>query len=101
MRSVYFAVISALFVLCIPTVVRAAGGPQPQAFSPLRITQDPGQDLAPVIAVDSDGRTYLAWERLIAERDVVQVYWAQSPNWQASLLASFSTPHPDQVVPWA
>ena len=97
MRSVYFALILALLVWCVPAVVQAAGGPQPRIALPLRITQDPGQDLTPVVAVDGDGRAYLAWKRLTAESNTVEIYLAQSPDWRVSLTTSFSTPHPEQV----
>jgi hypothetical protein len=80
----------ALLALCLPGIVAVADGPQAQSTLPVPITSDPGQYLAPAIAVGDDGLVLIAWQRQITTTNTVQIELAQSPDWHESRLASLS-----------
>ena len=67
--------------------------------SPLRI-ETTSSDLAPVLALKSDGRIVLSWMGLTLERDTAQIYLAESPDWIPSVVTSLPlTPEDPGPIP--
>ena len=60
---------------------------------PLRITEDPGADLAPVIAVSPDGRVAISWQYHAAEGSEARLVIAQSPKWNEVSVAPLLPSH--------
>jgi len=57
---------------------------------PLRITKDPGADLAPAIAVHPDGRVAISWQHYAADGSQAYLDIAESPEFKPFLVAPLS-----------
>jgi len=86
MRQVLLtAILIALLFGALCVAIRADEGPL-QDIVVERITQDPGADLDPAIAVGSDGRVLLAWKHYVAENVTTQIQFARSPAWMTTVI---------------
>ena len=75
-----------LLALSVSFGVKAGSGDQ----VPLRITEDPGADLAPAIAVYPDGRVAISWQHYAADGSKAQLVLARSPEWSLLPVAPLS-----------
>jgi len=75
-----------LLALSVSFGVEAGSGDQ----VPLRITEDPGADLAPAITVYPDGRVAISWQHYAADGSKAQLVLARSPEWSLLPVAPLS-----------
>lgn len=71
---------------------------EPVVFGPLCLSQSPGADRAPQLALDADGRALVAWKHTSPENDSAGLYLARSPDWQPTTLVDLPVELVDAIT---